>query len=308
MHTNHRVVHDPPLVTTAYLYRDAESCRAMLRDREAYVLFFFFNYETPATAAAKLAMIQREYPRITFRAAVDRAELFEALWRDFPVVLAHQNALVDARVFRPMPEVRLLYPAVYTAATTPGKRHHLADDIPGWLWITYMPNADGMQHFQRLRGELRNVRIPQYAARYWYWDNRQVAYCLNEAEVGLCLTEHEGGMWAVTEYLLSGLPVVVTNDSVGGMHTVLPRDFVAYVAPDAAAVARAARGLAARNIPRHDIRDAEQAILRPHLQALQGALQELCDLAGIRRDICGEWDALFHDKFYGWGESPLLRA
>lgn len=306
MHTNHVVVHRRPLVATAYLYRDAESCRRMLRDRDAFVLFFFFNYETPATAADKLAMIRREYPRITFRAAVDRVELFEALRGEFPVVLAHQNALVDARVFRPMPEVRLLYPAVYTAATTPGKRHHLADDIPGWLWITYMPNADGMEHFERLRGELRNVRIPQYAARYWYWDNRQIAYCLNESEVGLCLSEHEGGMWAVTEYLLAGLPIVATRDSVGGMHTVFPRDFVEYVAPDRAAVARAARALAARRIPRQQIRDAAQAILRPHLDALQGALQELCDLAGVATDIRGAWERLYFDKFYHWGESPLL--
>lgn len=308
MRTNCVVLSRAPLVATAYLFRDVDRMRGMLRDRQAFMLFFLFNYETPESVAEKVRILRTEYPKVKFRLAVDRSALFEALRHDFPeVVFAHQNALVDDRIFKPKPNVPTLYDAVYTAATTDGKRHALADAIPSWLWITYMPNAGGRAYFERTRAALRNVRTPQFVnGRYWHWDNRQVAHCLNEANVGLCLSAHEGGMWAVTEYLLAGLPVVVTNDSVGGMHTVLPPDCCAYVEPAAAAVSAAARELAERRIPRQQIRAAAQAVLRPHLLTIQEALQSLCDEAGAARDVHADWGRIFFDKFYRWQTSPLL--
>lgn len=310
MNTNCLLINRSPLVATIYLYPDVELNRHLMRDREAFVLFFFMNYETASTIGAKLGMIRRNYPKLVFRAAVDRPRLFETLRHEYPqVVFAHQNALADDRIYRPMPHVKPLYDAVYTASTTAGKRHYLADEIPSWLWITYMPTADGMDRFHQIRAKLRNVRIPQWAGgRYWYWDSQQIAHCLNEAPVGLCLTAHEGGMWAASEYHLAGLPVVMTCDGVGGMHSVLLPEFTQVVDPEPLAIATATRELAARNFPRQQIREAEQLLLKPHRQRLQGAMQELFDAAGVKRDIVAEWPRLFFDKFFHWGESPLVWA
>lgn len=308
MKTNCMLINRSPLVATIYLYSDVELNRQLLRDREAFVLFFFMNYERARTIGAKLAMIRRDYPKLVFRAVADRPELFEALRHDFPqVIFAHQNAFADDRIYRPMPHVKTLYDAVYTASTTDGKRHYLADQIPSWLWITYMPTADGMDRLHQIMARIRNARVPQWAGgRYWYWDSKQIGYCLNEAPVGLCLTAHEGGMWAASEYHLAGLPVVMTRDGVGGMHSVLLPEFTQVVDPDPSAIARATRELAARNYSRIQIREAEQLLLKPHRERLLGAIQELFDAAGVKRDIRSEWPRLFFDKFFHWGESPLV--
>jgi hypothetical protein len=54
-------------------------------------------------------------------------ELFAAAGLD--AVFCNQNALVDERIFRPLPYVEKCFDAVYDARLNPYKRHHLASEI-----------------------------------------------------------------------------------------------------------------------------------------------------------------------------------
>ena len=70
---------------------------------------------------------------------------------------------------------------------------------------------------------------------------------LNRAGVGLCLSEREGAMFASTEYLLSGLPVVSTP-STGGRHVYYDEEYCWTVPPDPRSVAEAVAALKAKGI------------------------------------------------------------
>jgi hypothetical protein len=45
-------------------------------------------------------------------------------------VFCNQNALVDKRIFRPLPGVAKRFDAVYDARLTPYRRHRLAAEVP----------------------------------------------------------------------------------------------------------------------------------------------------------------------------------
>ncbi len=66
----------------------------------------------------------------------------------------------------------------------------------------------------------------------------EVNQAINRAHVGLCLSPVEGAMFASTEYLLAGLPVV-TTESKGGREILFDDLYCSTVADDPSAVADA---------------------------------------------------------------------
>ncbi|MEQ1840138.1 MAG: glycosyltransferase, partial [Verrucomicrobiales bacterium] len=66
----------------------------------------------------------------------------------------------------------------------------------------------------------------------------EVNQAINRAHVGLCLSPSEGAMFASTEYLLAGMPVV-TTESEGGREVLFDDQYCSIVADDPAAIAEA---------------------------------------------------------------------
>ena len=77
---------------------------------------------------------------------------------------------------------------------------------------------------------------------------KEVSNFINKCRVGLCLSSEEGGMYASTQYLLCGLPVVTTNN-IGGRNTFFHPDYVYYAEDDSRDIAHGVEELKNRKFP-----------------------------------------------------------
>lgn len=177
--------------------------------------------------------------------------------------LYNKTANLPERTFRPLPGTVVEFDAVYNARLAAWKRHELSLGIERCAFTYYRTSAaDGSsaakeaEIIARHRAEAPGhvfinptgpdgapVRLSQY----------EVNAVLNRAAVGLCLSEVEGAMYASTEYLLAGLPVVSTP-SRGGRALYYDDEYCLTVPPDVRSVAEAVEALKARRIPRDYVR------------------------------------------------------
>jgi hypothetical protein len=176
-------------------------------------------------------------------------------------ILINKASTVSEEAFRPLPDVPVTFDAVYNAQLVPWKRHELSLGIERCAFVFYRSTRNGgeaeieaalMARHAGMPGHVflnpiaadgAPVRLPPEAV------NRH----LNKAAVGLCLSATEGTMFASTEYLLAGLPVV-TTPSRGGRDLYHDPEFCVTVPADPRAIAAAVTVLKARNIPRERIR------------------------------------------------------
>ena len=173
----------------------------------------------------------------------------------------NKTLTVPEAIFRPIEGTPVEFDAIYNAQLAPWKRHELSLGIERCAFMFYR-DASGRQEFEaalfarhaRLApghvflnatdGHGVPVRLPPADV------NRQLA----RAAVGLCLSAREGAMFASTEYLLAGLPIVSTP-SAGGRHIHFDPDYCLTVPPDPRLVAEAVAAMKARGIPRGHIRE-----------------------------------------------------
>ncbi len=161
-----------------------------------------------------------------------------------------------------MPGVPVEFDAIYNAKLVPWKRHELSLEIERCAFLFYRDPTDldaprteaefiG-RHTTKARGHIfiNPIDAGGVSVRL---DPAGVNRHLNRAAVGLCLSETEGAMFASTEYLLAGLPVV-TTPSHGGRDVYFDDDYCLTVPPDPRSVAEAVAALKAREIPRAYVR------------------------------------------------------
>lgn len=207
----------------------------------------------------------------------------------FETLLANQNQFADPEVYKPLEQPgERPFDAVYNARFRPYKRHELATSVKRLSLVGYTfgtPEFDAIAdlfddaHFANHRdGKLR--RLTQ----------AEVNVALNQARVGLCLSEVEGAMMAAVEYLLAGLPVV-TTPSRGGRDIYFDDRFVRVVEPEPEAVARAVQSFVEEDISPEFIR-AET--LKKLKAANEEFLTDLSQMLAISRDDLAE---TFHERF-----------
>jgi len=198
-------------------------------------------------------------------------------------------------VFRPLDGATLEFDAIYNAQLASWKRHELALGIGNCGFLFYRGIASTSESEAALRArhgklapghvfinevneEGRPVRLPP----------EEVNRHLNRAAVGLCLSAEEGAMFACTEYLLAGLPVVSTP-SRGGRDFHRDNDFYVEVEADPGAVAAAVAALRARNIPREAVRERALARMQAERARFVGLGNAILSESGAEPDFRGFW-------------------
>jgi glycosyltransferase involved in cell wall biosynthesis len=215
-------------------------------------------------------------------------------------VLVSQNAFVDERIFRPLPDRSRRYDAVYNARFVRWKRHDLARDVARLALLGYLAGDD-----PGYVAELR-VALPR-ATWVNEWQNgaptllgpEAVNEVLNEARVGLCLSAAEGAMFASAEYLLSGLPIVSTP-SVGGRDLFFDPDFCVIVEPDPARIGEAVRAMIVRDVPRELVRARTMARVEEQRRRFCGLVQAIYGAHGVARSFEEDWPSVRRHRLVEW--------
>ncbi|MBX3581879.1 MAG: glycosyltransferase [Rhizobiaceae bacterium] len=138
--------------------------------------------------------------------------------------------------------------------------------------------APGHVFLNGVDGSGRPVRMPP----------EDVNRHLNDAAVGLCLSAVEGPMFASTEYMLAGLPVVTTPNR-GGRDVYMDDEYCLTVPPDPRSVGEAVEALKARRIPRNYIHERTLTKLERDRRRFVDLLNELLDESGSRKRIGMPW-------------------
>ena len=145
--------------------------------------------------------------------------------------LLNKNFTVSDRIFRPLPNSRVEFDAVYNARFDPRKRHELARKIPRVAYISYADGLTGTLRDQRAAIADTLSRHSGHALLNPVKDGlpvpmppEDVNEGLNRAAVGLCLSRVEGSNYASMEYMLAGLPIVSTP-STGGREVYFDHEF-----------------------------------------------------------------------------------
>jgi glycosyltransferase involved in cell wall biosynthesis len=227
--------------------------------------------------------------------------------RGIPALYVNQNAFLDETIYTPQPLVPKLYDVVYTARMTPFKRHHLLKEVKSALIIGGIVTLDdSKEYFEQLQAMLPQATFT-YAEEPRERVPEEVAQLVDSARVGVCLSEIEGAMFAATEYLLCGLPVVSTP-SLGGREAWFDPRFTRIVPPEPQTVAAAVQELIALNLSPEFIRTETVARICEHRRRFTEAGQQICTAEGSGKDFAREFYARFQNKIGPWRSySDVLR-
>jgi glycosyltransferase involved in cell wall biosynthesis len=174
----------------------------------------------------------------------------------------NKTSVVSEETFRPVDGLTVEFDAIYNAQLTAWKRHELALGIERCAFVFYRADVGSSTDDSEAAIIARHARlapghvfINQIDASNLPFRLRpaDVNKHLNRAAVGLCLSAVEGPMFASTEYLLAGLPVV-TTPSRGGRDHYFDDEYCLTVPPDPRSIAEAVSVLKGRRIPRSYIR------------------------------------------------------
>lgn len=201
-----------------------------------------------------------------------------------------QNMFIDETMYVPIPGRERTYDAIYNAMLAPMKRHDLARLVPSCAYVTKL--------FDHWSPGLKRSQLNKFVTHLPSghaicntitggilspMDHIQVNDAMASAHVGLCLSKVEGAMYAGTEYLLAGLPVVSTR-SKGGRDAFFHPDTTLIVDDNPRAVQDGVAAMKARALPPEYIRTttlrlmtAERERFNTFMDALRGRESERTD-------------------------------
>jgi hypothetical protein len=222
--------------------------------------------------------------------------------KGLPAHFINQNALLDERIYNVIPAEQKQYDAVYNAWMNPFKRHLLASSIPS---VAMIGGISGFIGQGEPAAYARSVKQGIPGAYFVNLDSgkflsdAEVAQWVNRARVGLCLSAFEGGMYAATEYLLCGLPVVSTVNR-GGRDIWFDPSCARTVSDTPEAVAQAVSDLIALNLNPLEIRQRTLQKVWEHRRRLIDLVQSIFDSERAGRDYGREFYARFTTKLGHW--------
>lgn len=135
-----------------------------------------------------------------------------------------QTLHVNENLFKPGTEAKT-QDAVYCAAMRRFKRMELARDIKKLEVITYV-SRENEWDLHKWEPRLSHARFNKT-----FLSREEVRRVYQRCHSGLALSAEEGAMFACTEYLLCGLPVVTTPNR-GGRNRYLRPEYSKTVSPD----------------------------------------------------------------------------
>jgi glycosyltransferase involved in cell wall biosynthesis len=255
------------------------------------------------TLARVLSEHQAGYPRHQFIFLANNAAQ-EQIFAEIGVssVFVNHNTLVDEKLFTIRENIVKKYDALYNAVMLPYKRHLLASYVRNLALITYFkPGHDeyvaetavALKHAAWLNfktqpsspdgySPIPKVEVPQY---------------LNEARVGLCLSEIEGAMFASIEYLLCGLPIVSTP-SIGGRDVFFDSDYVLIVDATPEAVQQGVAQMLERRVPADHIRQKTVRKIAEHRARLIDLVTQIYSREGKQIEPQDVHRRLFANPIY----------
>ncbi len=179
-----------------------------------------------------------------------REYLFSKLF-GFNSFFLNQNMHANENLFE-IKSVPKVYDAVYIAAAKKYKRLHLIEKIKNIYVVTYMwgqRDEKGKWNLHKFEPKISHAHYNDYIL-----SNEHVHDIITKSKVGLALSKKEGAMWAVMEYLLSGLPIVSTK-SLGGRDFYFDNKFVNIVKSNSEAVRTGVKDIIRKNIDPYFIRN-----------------------------------------------------
>jgi len=223
--------------------------------------------------------VKRRYPNIEAVYLCNSPEEYSVGLRlGLPSIHVNHNAFLDESLYLPLPSVKKQFDAIYNAAFSPYKRHYLARDIKKLALIgnQYKEGEDGDDYLKSVTKALPNASNLNYSKENGFrWIKAvDLPTYLNQARVGLCLSSVEGTMYACTEYLLCGLPVVSTR-SLGGRDIFFDDQYTRVVDDDPAKVAEAVEELARLDIEPGFIRSSTLNRLKPHRERFNQYIEKI---------------------------------
>jgi len=214
----------------------------------------------------------------------------------------NQNCLVDERIFKPLPNVKKFYDAVYDARLKKYKRHDLARNLQSLALIyAYNQAIDIPEDMKAVKTTLTKAHYfnNRPDGTYQTLSSEEVNCALNACKVGLCLSQREGAMYASIQYLLSGLPIVSTR-SQGGRDVFFDDAYVEIVDDDPEAVQRGVINLLNKNLSPMWIREQTLQKMKKHRKNFQALIQNIYQREGIQRDFTQEWKDIYFNKLLKW--------
>jgi hypothetical protein len=209
----------------------------------------------------------------------------------------NKAANLPESIFRPLPKAQNEFDAIYNARLLPWKRHELSLAIERCAFIYYRTytdpcparleaeiiarhneNAPGHVFINAIDPDDGPIRLAQH----------EVNVNLNRAAVGLCLSEVEGAMYASTEYLLAGLPVVTTPNR-GGRSVYYDDEYCLTVPADPRSVAEAVQALKSKQISRQYIRAKTLERIEKDRLRFLSLLNEILSAEGADKRFAMPW-------------------
>lgn len=229
---------------------------------------------------------------------------------NLPCLFCNHNALIDEKIFTIIPKEKKRYNAVYNAQMAWFKRHYLASKIEKLALITYFDGVKSSDLYCNIIKKVLSDAIwmnkPSLNSKNRHLSPVEVSRYLNRARVGLCLSAKEGTMYASTEYLLCGLPVVSTR-SIGGRDVFFDKEYVKIVNKDRASVKEGVDELIEQKISPNNIRMKTLKIIGLHRKRFIDLVQQIYDKEGINKNFQNEWKKVFIDKMWKWQDMNLIK-
>lgn len=217
--------------------------------------------------------------------------------RGLQALHCNHNAFLDERVFRPLENARPFH-AVYDARLVPLKRHYLAAQVEELALIHYVvPLVDDMDYARQLEQDFPQAHFFNLeGGTYRLLGHHDLNRCLNQCQVGLCLSDAEGAMYASGQYLLSGLGVVSTP-SRGGRDCFWDARIAITVEATAEAVRAGVAEMRARRLDPWDIHRATLERMQQHRQRFFDLVNRIRRVHGHEHPFEKDWPQLFFNRF-----------
>jgi len=221
-------------------------------------------------------------------------------------VFCNHNIFVSETDFRPLPSVSIEFDAVYNARLNDWKRHELAAEVPRVAYICYQaPDPAQEAEASRILASLASrepaheIINPIVGGRPQMVPYPVVNRTYNRSVVGLCLSATEGAMFASTEYLLAGLPIVSTP-SIGGRDVFFSSEFCLIVPPDSRTVRQAVAWLQSQKISREYVREVTLSKIQRERSRFLALLDTIAIKAGSNVRFGPEWPFAMKPRLVRW--------
>ncbi|MDD3915160.1 MAG: hypothetical protein PHF76_10995 [Bacteroidales bacterium] len=190
-------------------------------------------------------------------------------------VFCSQNAFLKENRYL-VTRQKKIYDAIYLARLTPFKRHDLAISVPRLLLIGAYSQKE-QDYAKGILDKLQNnaTHINKVRGIFMF-------RYINQAKVGLGLSEEEGAMYAATEYGLCGVPLVTTRNKGGREQSLYP-DYVHILDtafPTPGGIAEAVEHVAKQEFPPEKIRNSTIQVLKQHRMRFEKLIRDIYTESG----------------------------